>query len=84
MGLDGWLVNVSWLEKLVSVFWMVELDFFSLGCNEVYSNEFRCLCVWCDFGQPVYCSGLFLCCWRISVLCLALELVGPWVVLVSV
>ena len=23
----------------------------------------------------------FLCCWRICVVCLALELVGPWVVL---
>ena len=39
VGLDGWLVNVSWLEKLVSVFWWVELDFFSLECNEVSSNE---------------------------------------------
>ena len=25
--------------------------------------------------------GVFLCCWRICVVCLALELVGPWVVL---
>jgi len=25
--------------------------------------------------------GMFLCCWRICVVCLALELVGPWVVL---
>ena len=24
---------------------------------------------------------MFLCCWRICVVCLALELVGPWVVL---
>ena len=24
---------------------------------------------------------MFLCCWRICVACLALELVGPWVVL---
>ena len=28
----GWLVKVSWLGKLVSVFWWVELDFFSLEC----------------------------------------------------
>ena len=28
------------LEKLVSVFWWVELDFFSLECNGVPSNEF--------------------------------------------
>ena len=39
VGLYGWLVKVSWLEKLVSVFWWVELDFFSLECNEVSSNE---------------------------------------------
>ena len=39
-GLYRWLVKVSWLEKLVSVFWWVELDFFSLECNEVSSNEF--------------------------------------------
>ena len=34
-----WLVKVSWLGKLVSVFSWVELDFFSLECNEVSSNE---------------------------------------------
>ena len=39
VGLYGWLVKVSWLEKLVSVFWWVELDFFSLECNEVSSSE---------------------------------------------
>jgi len=33
------LLKVSWLGKLVSVFWWVELDFFSLECNEVSSNE---------------------------------------------
>ena len=27
-------------RKLVSVFWWVELDFFSLECNEVSSSEF--------------------------------------------
>ena len=40
VGLDDWLVKVSWLGKLVSVFWCMELDFFSLECNEVSSNEF--------------------------------------------
>ena len=39
VGLDGWLVKVSWLAKLVSVFWWVELDFFSLECNEISNNE---------------------------------------------
>ena len=38
--LDRWLVKVSWLGKLVSVFWWMELDFFSLECNEVSSSEF--------------------------------------------
>ena len=39
VGLYGWLVKVSWLGKLVSVFWWVELDFFSLEYNEVSSNK---------------------------------------------
>ena len=33
-------VKVFWLEKLASVFWWVELDLFSLECNEVASSEF--------------------------------------------
>ena len=37
---DEWLVKVSWLGKLASVFWWVELDLFSLECNEVSSSEF--------------------------------------------
>ena len=41
VGLYGWLVKVSWLGKLVSVFWWVELDLFSLECNEVSSNELQ-------------------------------------------
>ena len=40
MGLDGWLVKVSWLGKLVLVFWWVELDFFYLECSEVSDSEF--------------------------------------------
>ena len=40
VGLDGWLVEVSWLGKLVSVFRCMELVFFALECNEVPSNEF--------------------------------------------
>ena len=34
-----WLVKVSWLWKLVLVFCQAELDFSSLECNEVSSNE---------------------------------------------
>ena len=37
--LYGGLVKVSSLAKLVLVFWWVQLDFFSLECNEVSSNE---------------------------------------------
>ena len=40
MGLDEWLVKVSWLGKLVLVFWWVEMDLFSLKCNEVFNSEF--------------------------------------------
>ena len=39
VGLDEWLVKVSWLGKLASVFWWVELDLFSLECNEMSSSE---------------------------------------------
>ena len=38
--LDEWLVKISWLGKLVWVFWLVELYLFSLECNEVSSSEF--------------------------------------------
>ena len=40
MELDDWLVKVSWLWKLVSVFWWMDLDFFCLECDEVSSSEF--------------------------------------------
>ena len=40
MGLEEWLVKVSWLGKLASVFWWLELDFFSLECNVLSSSEF--------------------------------------------
>ena len=35
-----------------------------------------------DFGQHILMfRAMFLLCWRICLVCLALELVGPWVVL---
>ena len=40
VGLDEWLVKVSWLGKLALVFWWVELYLFSLECNEVSSSDF--------------------------------------------
>ena len=39
MGLDVSLVEVCKLGKLASVFWWVELDFFSLECNGVSRSE---------------------------------------------
>ena len=40
MGLDEWMVKVSWLRELASVFWRMELYLFSLECSEVSSSEF--------------------------------------------
>ena len=54
VGLDGQLVNVSWLGKLVFVFWWVELDFFCLECNEVSSSEF-----WDVYGFGVTLGSLY-------------------------
>ena len=67
----------------MSVFWWVELDFFSLECNEVSRNMLRDVS---GFGVTLgscilKLRAMFLCCWRICVACIALELVGPWVVL---
>ena len=53
MGLDKWLVKVSWLGKLVLVFWWVKLDVVYLECNEVYSSEF-----WGVFGFGVTLGSL--------------------------
>ena len=37
------------------------------------------VCLWAACVLKL--RAMFLCCWRICVVCLALELVGPWVVL---
>ena len=55
VGLDKWLVKVSWLGKLVSVFWWVELDLFSLEYNDVSSSEF-----WGDYGLAWLCAACLL------------------------
>ena len=39
VGLDKWLVKVSWLGKL-TLFWWVELDIFSLEYNEMSRSVF--------------------------------------------
>ena len=56
VGLDEWLVKVSWLGKLVPVFWWVDLDLFSLECNEVSSSEF-----WGVYGFGVTVGHLHFC-----------------------
>ena len=55
VGLYRWLVKVTWLGKLVSVFWWVELYFFSLECNEMSSNE-----LWDVYGFGVTLGSLYL------------------------
>ena len=62
----------------------MELDLFSLECNETSSSEF-----WGVYGfgmtlGSLYfnaqgCINISLRCWRVSVVCLVLELVGSWV-----
>ena len=54
VGLDKWLFKVSWFRKLVSVFWWVELDLFSLECNEVSSSDF-----WGVYGFGVTLGSLY-------------------------
>ena len=53
-GVDEWLVKVSWLGKLVLVFWWMDLDLFSLECNEVSSSEF-----WGVYGFGVSLGSLY-------------------------
>ena len=55
VGLYRWLVKVSWLGKFVSVFWWVELYFFSLECNEMSSNG-----LWDVYGFGVTLGSLYL------------------------
>ena len=54
VGLYRWLVKVSWLGKLVSMFWWMEMYFFSLECNGMSSNG-----LWDVYGFGVtWISGL--------------------------
>ena len=56
VGLDEWLVKVSWLGKLASVFWWVKLDLFSLVCNEVSSSVLRFYGFGVIFGCLYFCA----------------------------
>ena len=53
VGLDQWLMKVSWLGELVSVFLWMELDLISLESNVVSSSEF-----WGVYGFCVALSSL--------------------------
>ena len=55
VGLYRWLVKVSCLGKLVSVFWWMELYFFSVKCNEMSSNE-----LWDVYGFGVTLAACIL------------------------
>ena len=50
VGLDEWLVKVSWLGKLELVFWWLELGLLSLECKEVSSCGFWGVY---GFGMPL-------------------------------
>ena len=81
MGLDQCFVKVSWLREIASLYWWVELDLFYLECNEVSSSVFWGVYV---FGMAcatclLMLRAVFLLCWRISIVCLVLKLVGSWV-----
>ena len=80
--MDEWFVKVFWLGKLASVFWWVELDLFSLKCNGVSSSEFLSV-----YGFGVTLGSLYIDAQGYvpsflenCVVCLALELIGSWVV----
>ena len=73
----------SLVGKLVSVFWWVELDFFSLECSEVSTSEFGdvyrfgvtlATCIW-------KVRAMLLHCWIICMVCRALKLISSWVML---
>ena len=71
MGLDGWLVKVSWLGKLASEFWWVELDFFSLlrclwfgvALGSLYIKAQGYVSVLLENVHGMSCSGM---CWLLG------------------
>ena len=57
VGLDEWLVKVSWLAKLALVFWWVKVDLFTLECSEVSSSEFSGVYGFgVTFGHLYFCA----------------------------
>ena len=61
VGLYRWLVKVSWLGKLVSVFWWVELYFFSLFSRTPF-EELGCFsgCLMSSAGIQKWFCGIYL------------------------
>ena len=59
----------------------MELDLFSLECSDVSSTEFGVSIglAWLWAACILMLRAVFLHCWRISMVCLALELIGSWV-----
>ena len=63
------------MGKLSSVFWWVELDLFFLECN-VVTFEVSMGLAWLWAACLLMFRVVFLFCWKISMVFLALELVG--------
>ena len=63
------------------MFWWVVLDLFSLEFNELSSSDLGVSMglSWLWEACILMLRDVFLCCWRISMVCLALKLVGSWV-----
>ena len=68
---QGFLVREAWVSVQC-----VELDLFSLECSDVSSSEFWRVY---GFGVTFVLRVMFLCCGRIRVVYLAVELIGSWV-----
>ena len=62
------------------MFWLVEPHLFSLKCSEVSSSEFGGVYGfgWLWAACLLMLRAVFLLCWRISMVCFALELVVSW------
>ena len=84
VGLDMWLVKVSWLEKLASVYlcsggWSWIFSLWSAMKCPVVSFEVSVGLVWLWAACILMLRVMFLHCWRICMAYLALKLVGSWV-----
>ena len=83
MELYRWLVKVSWLRKLgqCSGGWSWISSLWSAMKCPVMSYEISVVLEQLWTACILELRDVFLYCWIICMVCLALELVGPWVVL---